>query len=263
MIDLDPETTIYHYTSLEAALEHILPTRWLRMSRVSGLNDPKDAKDRNIVLMSRLGPLNADRAIALQTRYRELSGHLSRVLCFTLDSIEEHDPQWSASVEGRGFALPAMWSHYGSRRRGVCLAFDRGALASAAILALPADTEVYVDRVQYESVDRGWCKSRSIDTDFADDMDSAMIAHLVKYRRQLFFSKARDWSYERELRFLAISSAHEDTNVDINESLRCVFIGDEFPVVYEYSLRRALRGLPVPVCRLGWDGGVPSPVLLD
>ena len=89
---------LYYMTSLETAVNHILPERRMRLSQFARLNDPFE-------LMS------FDQGGA-EERYvfRMLRDHWEKslgVICF-----------------GKHWKSPVMWAHYARSHTGVCLGFD-------------------------------------------------------------------------------------------------------------------------------------------
>lgn len=89
---------LYYMTSLETAVNHILPEKRMRLSQFARLNDPFElmsfnqggAEERHIFKM-------------LRDHWEKSLG----VICF-----------------GKHWASPVMWAHYAQSHAGVCLGFD-------------------------------------------------------------------------------------------------------------------------------------------
>jgi len=122
-VNLDPTTwldrpiteLLFHYTCESAALEGILYRGEIEFGQLSHSNDPYERLDWD------LSPggwgVSSDNIIKtdFSTSYIK---QLSRIFCTTLDTPQQ-------TSHSRGYAIPALWSHYASRDRGVCLVFDK------------------------------------------------------------------------------------------------------------------------------------------
>lgn len=85
-------------TKLETAVDHILPSRQMKLSRFSQLNDPFELASVNL----------SDKTI--RARMKELQNFWEEsmgVMCFS--------KHWSS---------PVMWAHYAEQHKGVCLGFE-------------------------------------------------------------------------------------------------------------------------------------------
>ena len=89
---------LYYMTSLETAVDHVLPEKRMRLSQFARLNDPFE-------LMSFSQSGAEERYI-----FKKLREHWEKslgVICF-----------------GRHWKSPVMWAHYARSHTGVCLGFD-------------------------------------------------------------------------------------------------------------------------------------------
>lgn len=89
---------LYYMTSLDTAVQHILPEKRMRLSRFSRLNDPFELMSFNIA--------GADERYV----FKKLRDHWETslgVVCF-----------------GKHWRSPVMWAHYARSHTGVCLGFD-------------------------------------------------------------------------------------------------------------------------------------------
>jgi hypothetical protein len=126
-----PGERLYHYTSLAAALEHIVPTRKLRLSPFSSMRDPRESRDWRIV--GEFGGDRKDDSLREDTlRWikfnRELQERkrLMKVLSLTRDDPDRGNRM--SVLFGRGFAHPRLWEQYADNHHGVCLCFHLGKL---------------------------------------------------------------------------------------------------------------------------------------
>ena len=81
---------------------------------------------------------------------------------------------------------------------------------------------------------------------------------LVKrYSRELFFSKARDWATESEVRYVLRTRTEGVEYVSIEGTLRAVCIGSEVPPVYEPAIRALCDEFSLELLKLIWENGKP------
>lgn len=89
---------LYHMTSVDVAVDHILPERRMRLGRFDRLNDPFELLGAS---------LNGDDERLI---YKKLRKHWEKtlgILCM-----------------GKHWESPLMWAHYAKGHTGVCLGFD-------------------------------------------------------------------------------------------------------------------------------------------
>jgi hypothetical protein len=78
---------------------------------------------------------------------------------------------------------PVMWAHYADKHKGVCLGFDIGEL-NGEPLAYPVSYSA--ERLQFQI-----------------DQEKDLLGIDERYVRALLYTKAQQWSYEREYRIVA------------------------------------------------------------
>ena len=88
---------LYYMTSLDIAIDHILPEKRLRIARFDSLNDPFELHGVD---------MGSDGAHVKKTLIEHWTPTIG-VLCFGL--------HWKS---------PVMWAHYARSHTGVCLGFD-------------------------------------------------------------------------------------------------------------------------------------------
>lgn len=125
-------TKLFHYTSREAALEHILPTGRLRFGRLPRTNDPREFA---AVLPGIAGFVGDDDELTTRSPFEliedanELLRGSVHVLCFT----EDRPSGVSYGRYGNGPCRARMWAQYAGNHTGVCLVFDGDRLDRAAL----------------------------------------------------------------------------------------------------------------------------------
>jgi DUF2971 family protein len=119
---------LYHYTSSSVALDSVLPQMRLRLGLVEFMNDPYESRPRypNLSLAEGVPELGTSHEETMRQADRLLR-RAAKVACFTQD-YELPESALNASAR-RGYAHPALWSHYAAEHTGVCLKFSRHDLA--------------------------------------------------------------------------------------------------------------------------------------
>jgi hypothetical protein len=238
------EKYLYHYTTMEAAIDHIITSRTLKMGKYTETNDPKESKCWQFSLGT-----NESRDLG-QYNTSELSEWLSSALkgkaklaCFSMDA-EELSGSHMEDIFNRGFSKPRMWVQYADEHTGVCLVFDRQRLTDAITSGIFDEDAVLHGPVMYlnRSIVRRLFspddQQYTINIDYLDRVgrEAYVDAHMRSHYKRLFFEKMADWRDESEWRCVVFSETEEDLYVDYKDSLVGVMFG-------ENSDERAIQGL--------------------
>ena len=258
----DPERFVYHYTSRDVGLTHILAERQLKVAPFSSTNDPRESKDWEFDLYWKGGrklPKIKSHAEWKRTA-TELAKGTAKLLCMSSDDqvAVMNDP---LDTFARGFARPRMWAQYAENHQGICLVFDREVLHQAITDQLGTRATIYNGLVSYsneESVREG---AFSLDYNQIAEvgLKSVLSDHIRRFHRLLFFTKAEDWSTEFEYRWLVYSSSPGlEEFVDFGDALVAVVVGSSFHKVYYASLKPLCAKHRAKFGRLDWRNGHPA-----
>ena len=225
----DQNKYLYHYTSLDTAVEKILPNKNLRFSRYQDTNDPKERKEWFFSAGT-----NENRSLEKYTpEYLSeiLNPRLKRnahVLCFSTDGHLSGDHV--QDMPRRGFCMARMWAQYGVKHKGVCLVYNMEALSKSIHKQLiektyRAQRVNYVDRLLGEiTIEPAYTVNIDSLEDWGNDFYS--YSHGQQYVERLYFEKALDWSGEREYRWVVLDS-EDEIYVDTEGSLVGIMFGAE------------------------------------
>ena len=114
-----PGQWLYHYTTLETALVHILPEQRLRLSPFSRMRDPREYKRLSPPASGFIGDVSEEdlmRGYAATEARLNLLRDEFKLLSFTTDSESATE-----GVYGRGFARSRLWEAYAGLGSGVCI----------------------------------------------------------------------------------------------------------------------------------------------
>lgn len=193
----DPHAWIFHYTSLPNAVA-IARSGTLKFNSLAEMNDPREYKELKVPVLN-LGL----KATPSQTRRTEAKlnwqRHTIRAASFTRDEGRGR-PNTIPRTDGRGYARPMMWTHYGNRHLGMCFVFNRQAFESAVTAKFASD--VSFGPVEYVTgPDRNsWTPLMDTSDIHALGVDVAADKLLASYEHELLFQKNKEWDVEREWR---------------------------------------------------------------
>lgn len=253
---------VYHFTTKETALEHILPKKQIRLSSFQKTNDPKESKDWHFSLSH---DIEAPQTEELTNYLREImqKGAIQikekcKVLCVSRDiyiNEEQHDLNYS-----RGYAKPRMWAQYGGNYTGVCLVFEKTDLDKEIFnISKKNSMEYFSGNVNYSHTNfpldalhlniSTFTDGKAINRQaLFETIEKKVATHSDFY----FFHKHEDWSTECEARWILRGVDADPQLIDITSSLKAVILGSDFNLAYLPLVMSAAQELEIPVLILGW-----------
>jgi hypothetical protein len=258
----DPNRYLYHYTSASTALEYILPNGQIRLSPLSKTNDPRESKkwefSYNIqgVLDKEIPNISDELKEQIQER--------SKVVCFSKDDRKlVNNP---IKVLYRGYSRPRMWAQYGSNHTGVCFVFGKNELAETIKNRLGDLGDIYEGSVRYREILES-LNTFSLDckTIWELGREKYLQYYLKKYYKKLFFEKHQDWRSEFEYRWVLLSKVNTSSYkyIPIHLALKGIVLGADFPEENNSSVLSLNKQYNVPIIKLNWHNGYPSPTTLE
>ena len=123
---------LYHYTTTDTALNHILKNGTLKFNSFNNVNDPRESKnwDMSPFVKPNLN-LTLDQYDAISREVSDILKANAKLVCFSCDKNEAVGKWQPEALLHRGFSKPSMWHHYGGEHDGVCLMFDGNKLNTA------------------------------------------------------------------------------------------------------------------------------------
>jgi hypothetical protein len=137
----EPGKCFFHYTTREAAFEHILPSGKLRLSSLDEMRDPLENKAPGYQtdVKVRRGKSSAVQDFRTFASFGYIADEIrasARLLALTVDA-DGYPPEPPEAAEfARGWSRARMWEHYAEKHAGVCLIFDRNGLTEAVTRSL-------------------------------------------------------------------------------------------------------------------------------
>ncbi len=251
---------VCHYTSMATLIEYILKDMQIRFGLLSEMNDPRDAKQRALVVGWKGKPPHPEILHELVDIFEEIIGSRAYAFSCSLDSglaLDATIAGYPPNVAGRGFALGQMWAHYGALHRGVCLLLEKSSLLKAIENNAPSGSRCFTKKIEYSELPRGFVEACDFDYTSSSKLEVSLLEHIEQHADFLFFKKSTSWREEREFRAVVITNgAEQEVVVPIKEVLRGVVLGADLPSIYD-SLIKKLLPPNASLARLTWDHGIP------
>lgn len=213
---------LYHFTTKEILIEHILPTLNLKLNFLKNTNDPKEK------LMSTKFAINKVKFpgeyLELYDRFQKMIDDEYRIACFSSDYMFN-------SKRYSGFQLVRMWATYGDNHKGVCLVIDKQKFADEN---LKDSKTTHLQKVDYYAEPSN--KISKVSNNQIADIELDRIADF-SYNR-IFFTKHHDWRTENEIRFL---SKGNEGYCSIKKSFVKIILGMDFDSRYVPAITNQIK----------------------
>ena len=263
---------VYHYTSSCVAINHILPSRSIRIGSLGATNDPRETREWGFpIMMGRSDPnqsldwnaileLNQLQEVANRIRFEEWW-----VLCTTQNDSDLKNSNLDAlglAYFKYGYAHPRMWASYGDGHKGICFEFD-GAELHSAVLEVANPSDIFCGPVVYANEWDPPNRDRALafQLDYKDisrkGEEDAIRDHIRSNYKSFFLEKSRDWETETEYRWL-VHGTSGPFFVDISKALRSVIVGVDFQSFDGQTLWRLCADLGVGVEKMYWNNRIPT-----
>jgi len=258
--ELFSDDVIYHYTSLTAAFECILPYGKLRFSCLENTNDPLEYK--TLFINASLWADNLDKQRDLMYDTIGLIGKTRKsgyqAACFCRNESDNDLRNTFDAIKSLGCAKSRMWSQYGDNHKGVVLAFSKTKFLKEIQKSNYDCLVVLSGDVQYNGFDFNYFPAINGNRILEIGQKTYCREFLKENQEQLFFTKDKDYRDENEFRVVLATETNKRIHVDITSSLQGLIIGDRFPDGFLPNLKFFAEKYQVNCRRLWYEKGVPS-----
>lgn len=244
---------LYHYTTLETAIEKILYQGKLRLGLFEQTNDPRESQEWGINTVA--SNVTNDETNHLLRLVNQNRLKMCKVVCFTKDDLQNR----RSGMGRRGFARARMWAQYADKHRGACLIFDAAKLDASIRQTLTPKGKIYQGMVDYTDSMEGVAAVSSFNFAVLSQTEIREIIrqHIDHFARTLFFRKNRDWEDETEYRYVLYSDQCEPEFVPVAASLQGMVLGVDFPEVYYPVIAYFRERYALNVGCIRWSNGIP------
>lgn len=253
---------LYHYTSIEKALDFILKDRTLMFNSLRGTNDPKESKNWkfDFHVEDKLSP-TYDESMKLWHDVSEEIKTKCKVLCFSKD-MPGLGQDMINDIYLRGFAKPRMWAQYGDNHKGLCFAFERKRIEALLIEQFGQCAELYGSDINYKNSPLKGDITRSPYTLDYPLLREVGIAEYVKlhidtYNAELIFEKSLDWRDENEYRFLKHIDSLENQFLHFENALKGIVFGADTSEEHQRAVFQATYKGGMQFEQICYSNGTP------
>lgn len=225
-------TLLHHYTSIEKALS-MLESGQIWLSSMSNVNDPKEFSDWDLSYIFERNKISVNDWDAISIAISKESKRISKISCFTEDTLTHHTSPISRYVEfgciGRGFANSPMWHFYAEKHTGCCLIFDKSRL----IHEFENQTMEYTSHSNSVKYIDDKLPRKIGSEPYCFELENVREHSIAQYTKQflstryidLYFKKQSVWSYENEYRFYVIDDSNGPFKLNFGNALSYICFG--------------------------------------
>lgn len=223
---------VYHYTTVDTALNYILKSNTLKVSRMTNTNDPKESKSW-LFEMGTNENANLDKYNMwdLSAELDDLIKTTTFLICFSKD--QKLTGNHLNDLPRRGYGHSRMWAQYANNHSGVCLVFDNEKLGDAfhdsfKEFSYYAQNINYIDRYIGERDDSSYI----VNIDYLEKLglQEYALCHADTYKDRLFFEKLKDWENENEYRWVLFGEKGMDEPLfPFKQALKGIVFGASCP----------------------------------
>jgi hypothetical protein len=265
----DVDTYVAHFTRHDIALDLILKNRSLRLGPLSVTNDPRETTSWSFAVGTSWsedaakGP-DVKELARKNPDYNRLIRSGCRILCVSEDAKNTS----KLDIHNRSYGKPRMWAQYGGNHAGVCLLFDKKILEKEITDRCGPTETLICGKVEYGdyfevSNSISWMRYMdafhlSGDQIIKDGLEATLLRHRDEFKDVFFFQKNKDWENENEFRWIIRGDSNEPIFVRIEDSLRAILLGAEFPDDRLGEVHQFCSEYRAYVARIFWLNGRPG-----
>ena len=261
---INDKDTIFHYTRISVAIEHILFEKRLRFSSGLNTNDPREYG--NWALEPHLEGSRYSGKEFFQ-EWSEAENRLKQVIpmykfaCFCANDSTEQETNLDIledQTKRSGYDRLRMWAQYGENFYGVCIAFSAGSLQKRLHEQLGEKAIIHAKRIHYdkdlELNDRS-LSDHDASYYMGKDKEEWAKRFIRDHVKQIFLTKHLDYRDENEYRIVVHDPNNDFEYLDITDCVRAVLLGDRFKEVYHGVVKDLCGQHNVGCKRLEWKCG--------
>jgi len=214
-----------HYTKIETLIEHILPSKKLKLSKLTELNDPLENRWKYDHISYQGWKAPPEHCWeALKQEYQNLANCI-KVCCFSAENTQKPNAQIYKKMR--------MWAQYAQNHKGVCILFDKEKLilkADQQEKLLHAGDVIYHEKLPIPTFS---LEEDDFKKNYQENYQEKIFQYLKTLPYETIFAKTNDWGDEDEFRIAAYSKAEETEFIDIENCISQIILGLETPSIYK------------------------------
>ncbi|TEW43610.1 DUF2971 domain-containing protein [Psychromonas algicola] len=205
----DESKYLYHYTTVDKAVDFILKDKTLMFNSLRNTNDPKESKNWkfDFHIGDGASPSHAESMKLWETISEEIKLKC-KILCFSKDKSCLGDDFFN-DIYLRGFAKSRMWAQYGDDHKGVCLIFSKKKIEALLTAQFGSISDLYATDIKYKNrpLKGDICKSPyTLHYSLLKELGvpEYVKRHIYTHNNELIFEKSLDWRDEEEYRYMML-----------------------------------------------------------
>lgn len=231
---------ISHYTTYDVLINHVIPSRKLRFSSLSRLNDPHERQKRASRLFTTSSDTEDDVRIFSEARRVRENG----IKVFCSSAFVDDDDLFNC----KSSHISPMWAHYSrvfdneNDNRGCVLIIDEGKLISAISSQIKIIKNRFVEYVPYGVPIQG-----VVSEFLGNPTKEEIISKICEGAEKVWFKKSDQWKYECEYRIVVYDEAPDYYYFNISDSIVGVAVDCKSFNALSDSKRDIMKSMGVPL----------------
>ena len=238
----DGGDALFHYTKLSTAIEHILPDKRLKLSRIQDSNDPAESNGMSLGMWGRRPSEFTEKSFGkiydtVNSPYRVVSFCSNQTPTLVLHKSQQQAEELIDSNNcSKGWEKARMWIQYAECHTGICIVLSKEKLEE--------NLKNIQEIGQYQT---GYTKYYYRDNSQINNLSNSKLEndksgdYAAQYIKNIRFQKHIDYRDEAEFRVIVSDTTVE--YIDIKASIKAVIVGVETPKIYETLIQELCTGL--------------------
>lgn len=267
---IEDKDCLFHYTSAEIAINHILFEKSLKFTPLKNMSDPFENK--NFEFYYKNVDLKKYNIISEKENELQKIKEHSKIACFCSNRIPEigyldtHRNRLDKNIikqdsikEIPAYKRSRMWNQYADNHKGVCIVFSKDKLIETTEkqFGLPPYKEYVVYSKDY------YYFRFNLDLDCNElvckNSEEFIKKYLENKKNYIYFSKYIDYRDEAEFRIVIYDPAdNKDFFLKIGNCILGVIIGENCPDGYGSYINELCRKLNIFCSTIEWRHGIPE-----
>ncbi len=269
---LRDEDSLFHYTSAETAIKHILFEKQLKLNPLNKMSDPYENKNFDFDFNYSMNPIEVDKKdkqiqiaikkhckiVSFCSNEKPLIHHISYTPKPNKTDQRIESQKYKFNVLGSYHSR--MWDQYADRHRGVCIVFSKKKLNEAIRQQYSSD-QIFKDHVGYalhylyiQNEMKRDCNK------LLEFIHNELIMNFLENKKSiLFFTKNIDYINEAEYRF-AVYDASDDKSIyiDVSNCIIGVLTGEKCHDSFGSYISDLCNRLGIFCNPIEWKNGKPE-----
>jgi hypothetical protein len=260
--ELSSDDMVFHYTKMSKAVEGILHTGKLRLSKRSSTNDPFEWPF-SYIPMGAVWP-DRQRVSSAVEKARIANDIVLKAInerTYFLSFCKNRQIQLPATPhadqrENYGFLKPRMWAQYADSSRGVCLAFSTDKIFKAAIvqwsgLKLYSGSVDYINFREFETIELHMDMTQLLILEPSPYADR----YIDAFHERIFFRKHLDYRDEDEYRIAVCSlfDSEPTESIEIKDCLKAIIVSSPRAEPYMKLLCELSKEYDAKLVEIAWE----------